>query len=115
MFLTRCYCIPCAICTGKPSRSSDDPDFVPTVFEYTKRTNAGCKNDIQVEEADDILEVPVEQMISSKYYTINGTRIISQDHCKDLGVIFASDLSWTEHYHSTCISAKAYQILGLIR
>ena len=52
-------------------------------------------------------------MISSKYYTINGTRVISQDHCKDIGVIFSSDLSWTEHYHS--ISAKAYQILVLIR
>ena len=23
------------ICTGKPSRSSDDPDFVPTIFQYT--------------------------------------------------------------------------------
>ena len=52
-------------------------------------------------------------MMSSKYYTMNGTIIISQDHCKDLGVIFSSDLSWTEHYHS--ISPKAYQILGLIR
>ena len=45
--------------------------------------------------------------------TINGTDIVTQDHCRDLGVIFSSDLSWIEHYHS--ISAKAYQILGLIR
>ena len=28
----------CVICTGKPSRCSDDPDFIPTIFEYTKRT-----------------------------------------------------------------------------
>ena len=46
-------------------------------------------------------------------YTIDGTDIVSQDHCRDLGVIFSSDRSWTEHYHS--ISAKAYQTLGLIR
>ena len=35
VFLTKCYYIHCVICTGKPSRSSDDPDFVPTIFQYT--------------------------------------------------------------------------------
>ena len=46
-------------------------------------------------------------------YTINGNSVVSQDHCKGLGVILSSDLLWTVHYHS--ITAKAYQILGLIR
>ena len=68
VFLTRCYYIHCVICTGKPSRSSDDPDFVPTVFEYTKRTNAGCKNDIKLKKQMISLKYPVQQMISSKYY-----------------------------------------------
>ena len=46
-------------------------------------------------------------------YTVNGTDIVSQNHCKDLGVIFSSDLWQTKQYHS--ISTKAYQNLGLIR
>ena len=46
-------------------------------------------------------------------YSINGTSITSRDLCKDLGIIFSSDLSWTEHYNTT--TAKAYQTLGLIR
>ena len=41
------------------------------------------------------------------------TEISSQDHCKDLGIIFSSDLSWSHHYNR--ISAKAYRQLGLIR
>ena len=38
--LTKCYCIHYVICTGKPSTSiySEDPDFVPTIFECAKRT-----------------------------------------------------------------------------
>ena len=39
--------------------------------------------------------------------------ITSQDHFRDLGVIFSSDLSWTEHYNT--LTAKAYQTLGLVR
>ena len=41
------------------------------------------------------------------------TLIVSQEHCRGLGVIFSSGLSWIKHYHS--ITAKAYQTLGLIR
>ena len=42
-------------------------------------------------------------------YSINGTDITSQDHFRDLGVIFSSDLSWTEYYNT--LTAKAYQTL----
>ena len=45
--------------------------------------------------------------------TINGSGIVYQDHCRDLGVIFSSDLSGTEHLNF--ITAKAYHILGIIR
>ena len=38
MFLNKRYCIHYIICIGKPSRSSEDPDFVPTIFECAKRT-----------------------------------------------------------------------------
>ena len=59
----------CVICTGKPSRCSDGPDFGPTIFEYTKRTEVQDqqkvarlqKRQCQVEEVDDILEVPVQE------------------------------------------------------
>ena len=46
-------------------------------------------------------------------YSINGTDITSQDHFRDLGVIFSSDLSWTEHYNT--LTAEVYQTLGLVR
>ena len=46
-------------------------------------------------------------------YSINGTDITSQDHFRDLGVIFSSDLSWTEHYNT--LTAKASQTLGSVR
>ena len=46
-------------------------------------------------------------------YHLGQTDISSQDHCKDLGIIFSSDLSWSHHYNR--ISAKAYRQLGLIR
>ena len=39
--------------------------------------------------------------------------IPSLDRCKDLGIIFCSDLSWSHHYNH--ILAKAYRQLGLIR
>ena len=50
---------------------------------------------------------------TSSNYTVNDTSITSLDHCRDLGVIFSTDLSWTKHYNA--ITAKAYQSLGLIR
>ena len=45
---------------------------------------------------------------------MNGVQlhVATQDRCRDLGVMFTSDLSWTEHYN--IISCKAFQILGLI-
>ena len=46
-------------------------------------------------------------------YHMNGSWLITQDYCRDFGVIFSSDLSWTEHYNT--IAKKAYQLLGLIR
>ena len=51
---------------------------------------------------------------TSSNYTVNDTSITSLDHCRDLGVIFSTDLSWTKHYYNA-ITAKAYQSLGLIR
>ena len=42
-----------------------------------------------------------------------GVTIPSLEQCKDLGVIFSSDLSWSQHY--SVISAKAYCKLGLLR
>ena len=46
-------------------------------------------------------------------YSVNEVNVVPVTHCKDLGVIFSTDLSWSEHYQS--IAAKAYQILGLIK
>ena len=50
--------------------------------------------------------------INSTYH-LNGSEIPAVDHCRDLGVVFSSNLSWSLHYDS--ISAKAYRQLGLIR
>jgi len=46
-------------------------------------------------------------------YTVNGNPIRQLSKHKDLGIIFINTLNWTEHYKS--ITAKAYQILALIR
>ena len=43
---------------------------------------------------------------------MNGVLLSTQNRCRDLGVMFTSDLSWTEHYNT--ISCKAFQNLGLI-
>ena len=45
-------------------------------------------------------------------YKMNGIWLVPQDCCSDLGVMFTSDHSWTEHYKT--ITKKAYQFLGLI-
>ena len=50
--------------------------------------------------------------ISHDYY-INGTKIITQESTKDLGIILLNNLDWSGHYCS--ITAKAYKILGLLR
>ena len=49
---------------------------------------------------------------SSSYY-INSQRIISANQCKDLGITFTSNLSWS--LHIDIIISKTYKILGLIR
>ena len=46
-------------------------------------------------------------------YQLNGKVIPCLDQCKDLGVVFSSNLSWSRHY--SAIAAKAYRKLGLIR
>ena len=46
-------------------------------------------------------------------YHLGQSKIPLLDHCKDLGIIFSTDLSWSQHYNN--ISAKAYKQLGLIR
>ena len=46
-------------------------------------------------------------------YHLDGAPIPSLDHCRDLGVIFSNNLSWSLKYD--VISAKAYRQLGLIR
>ena len=46
-------------------------------------------------------------------YSLNEVSIPSLSHCRDLGIVFSHDLSWSLHYNS--ISAKAYRQLGLIR
>ena len=43
---------------------------------------------------------------------MNGVQLAMPDRCRDLGVMFTSDLSWSEHYNT--ILCKAYQLLGLI-
>ena len=51
--------------------------------------------------------------LNSTTYTVNGKPIRQFLQHKDLGVIFTSNLDWTDHYRT--ITVKAYQILGLIR
>ena len=46
-------------------------------------------------------------------YHLNGVPIASREDCKDLGITFSSNLSWSQHY--AAITAKAYRQLGLIR
>ena len=48
---------------------------------------------------------------TSHDYYINGTKIISQESTKDLGIILSNN--WSGHYCS--ITAKVYKILGLLR
>ena len=48
----------------------------------------------------------------SSYY-INGRSIAPCNSHKDLGIVIASDLKWTDHLH--LISSKAYKKLGLLR
>ena len=43
-------------------------------------------------------------------YTVNGKSILQKSTHKDLGIIFTSNLQWSEHYKS--ITAKAYLTLG---
>ena len=45
-------------------------------------------------------------------YTISGKVIDHITHHKGLGILFSSDLSWTEHYNH--ITPKAYKTLGLL-
>ena len=52
------------------------------------------------------------KQISSTYF-FNGDKIPSLNQCRDLGVIFSSNLSWSHHHDM--ILAKAYKQLGLIR
>ena len=46
-------------------------------------------------------------------YTINGRVIGHKTQHKDLGILFTSDLSWSQHYQ--LITSKAYKTLGLLR
>ncbi len=46
-------------------------------------------------------------------YTLNDMVLPLRDYCKDLGVIFSSDLSWSKHHSS--IASKVYRIMYLIR
>ena len=46
-------------------------------------------------------------------YTLNGIDIPSSTHCRDLGVNFSTDLSWSLHYK--VISQRAYGKLSLLR
>ena len=48
----------------------------------------------------------------SRTYHLKGVPITSSDQCKDLGVIFSNNLSWSHHYD--IISREAYCKLGLI-
>jgi len=46
-------------------------------------------------------------------YTLNGVEMVTSDSCKDLGIFFAADLSFTIRYNH--IISRAYRMLGLIR
>ena len=46
-------------------------------------------------------------------YYLDSTPIPSSNHHKDLGVIFTTDLSWSNHYSH--IASSAYKLLGLLR
>ena len=46
-------------------------------------------------------------------YDLNGYSIPSVSHGQDLGILFSSDLSWSEHYKLICSSA--YRQLGLLK
>ena len=46
-------------------------------------------------------------------YTVNNVSLSSLDHCRDLGIIISTDMSWSRHCNA--ITAKAYQTLGLLR
>ena len=45
-------------------------------------------------------------------YHLDGHHLPFSDHCRDLGIIFSSNLSWSKHY--ILVSTRAYCQLGLI-
>ena len=50
---------------------------------------------------------------STTTYQLDNDPIASQNFCKDLGNMFSTDLSWSQHYQK--ITSHAYRQLGLIR
>ena len=54
----------------------------------------------------------INRPVSPVHGTLNGLPLNITNSCKDLGVLFSSDLSWSSHYQA--ITTKAYQTLGLI-
>ena len=50
--------------------------------------------------------------LNSSYY-VNNQSIMTASQCKDLGIIFTPNLSWSPHVDM--IVTKAYKILGVIR
>ena len=56
---------------------------------------------------------PLSTSTADSSYYINGRSIAPCNSHKDLGIVIASDLKWTDHLH--LISSKAYKKLGLLR
>ena len=46
-------------------------------------------------------------------YELDNAPIACRNSCKDLGIVFSSDHSWSQHYQK--ITSRAYRQLGLIR
>ena len=97
---------------GKEIKSTQDCSFLQEDINHVH--NWSMLNNLQLhEDKTHLVRFHTRQhnpILNS--YTVNDAPVESLRSCKDLGVLFVSDLSWSSHIESTI--SKAYRMLSLI-